>query len=96
MKITIEYDGATDVVQLSAVEVQALENDLLDPADWVKKAIAGKVSKCTKRMARAETQRLLADPDVDTMPADNDGLVASAVAVPNYKNRVARDAAEAS
>tara|TARA_Y100000296_G_C5047712_1_gene193172 strand:+ start:330 stop:626 length:297 start_codon:yes stop_codon:yes gene_type:complete len=94
MKIEIEYNGKRTNVTLDKADVLALENDLLDPADWVMKAIAGKVNNCKKRMVKAEVERLKADSTVTSMPATDNDLVLSAVAAPGYMNRVARDAKE--
>jgi len=92
MKITIEYNEQIVSVTLDNADVLALENDLLDPADWVMKALSGKVNNCKKRMTAAEVSRLKADPTVTLMPATDDELVVSAVAAAGYKNRTARDA----
>jgi len=102
LKITVEYKGQSFTRTISGTDLQALENDLRDvgdmddPSDIVGWIFAGpfqgKINNCAKRMAKAEVDRLKADPAVDTMPATDDALVESAAAAPGYKNRSARDA----
>ena len=95
MKITIELNGVTTVKQLTATELKAWEDRLLDPVDWVVKAIDGQTNHNMKKMSGREVSRLQQDPGTATMPATMEGLVESAVAQPGYKNRMTRDAEHA-
>ena len=102
LKVTVKYKGQSFTRTISGTDLQALENDLRDVGDmddpsdivgWIFAGpFAGKINNCAKRMAKAEVDRLKADPAVDTMPATDDALVESAAAAPGYKNRSARDA----
>ena len=102
LKITIEYKGNTFTKSVDGNALKALENDLRDTGDmddpsdivgWIFAGpFQGKINNCSKRMAKAEVDRLKADPAVTTMPATDDALVESAAAAPGYKNRSARDA----
>tara|TARA_Y100000310_G_C20506728_1_gene726761 strand:- start:113 stop:439 length:327 start_codon:yes stop_codon:yes gene_type:complete len=102
LKITVEYKGQTFTKSVTGNPLLALENDLRDTGDmddpsdivgWIFAGpFQGKINNCAKRMARAETERLKADPAVTSMPATDDALVASAAAAAGYKNRAARDA----
>ena len=74
-------------------ELNALHNDLTSPADWVDEAIIGKISNCSKRMEREWKPKLQADPDVSSIPADRDALIALVLSRSDYQNRAARDAA---
>tara|TARA_R110002110_G_scaffold303010_1_gene517079 strand:- start:94 stop:360 length:267 start_codon:yes stop_codon:yes gene_type:complete len=74
-------------------ELNALHNDLTSPADWVDQAIIGKISNCSKRMEREWIPKLQADPDVSSIPADRDALIALVLSRSDYQNRAARDAA---
>ena len=78
---------------LTATEESVLKNDLLDPQDWVAKAIDGKVANCTKRMIAEWLPKLYADESVAQIPASEDEIVALVVARDDYKNRADRDAA---
>jgi hypothetical protein len=79
---------------LTTTEETVLLNDLLDIQDWVDGAIDGKVSKCRKRMIAEWQPKLTADPEVESIPADDDKLIALIVARDDYKTRTERDAAE--
>ena len=102
LKVTVKYKGQSFTRTISGTDLQALENDLRDvgdmddPSDIVGWIFAGpfqgKINNCAKRMAKAEVDRLKADPAVTSMPATDDALVESAAAAPGYKNRSARDA----
>ncbi len=102
LTITVEYKGKTFTKSVDGSALKALENDLRDTGDmddpcdvvgWIFAGpFAGKINNCAKKMARAEVERLKADPAVTTMPATDDALVESAAAAPGYKNRSARDA----
>ena len=78
---------------LTSTEETVLLNDLLDIQAWVDTAIDGKVNNCKKRMIRDWHPKLTADPDVESIPADDDKLIAVIIARDDYKTRVERDAA---
>jgi hypothetical protein len=86
--------AVTVTVNISDADEKAMLNDLLDIDDWVQQAVVGKINNCKKRMAIEATAVLKADASVETMPATDDGLIDALLARPDYKNRVARDAAE--
>jgi hypothetical protein len=77
---------------LTATEESVLKNDLLDPQDWVAKAIDGKVANCTKRMIAEWLPKLYADESVTQIPASEDEIVALVVARDDYKNRADKEA----
>jgi len=79
---------------LTTTEESVLKNDLLDVQDWVTKAIDGKVNNCKKRMIAEWLPKLYADDSVDSIPADEDEVVAMIVARDDYKDRVAREKKE--
>ena len=80
---------------ISTIEESVLKNDLLDIQDWWDKALVGKINNCKKRMIQQWHPKLMADPSVESIPANEDDLVALIVARDDYKNRVERDAAQA-
>ena len=77
---------------LTTTEKTVLLNDLLDIQDWVDRAIDGKINNCKKRMIAEWHPRLTADPDVETIPADDDKLIELIIARDDYKTRSERDA----
>jgi len=83
LKITVNISDADQLI---------LKNDLLDIDQWVKDAVRGKVNQCKKRMIREWQPRLMADPAVDTIPANESAFIEMVAARPDYKNRVNREA----
>ena len=79
---------------LTITEETLLKNDLLDIQKWVDGAIDGKVNNCKKRMLAEWNPKLKADPDVETIPANDDDLIAMIVARDDYKTRLERDPPE--
>ena len=77
---------------LTSMEESVLKNDLLDIQDWVDQAINGKVNNCKKRMLAEWNPKLTADPDVESIPANDDDLIALIIARDDYKNRATREA----
>ena len=76
---------------LTTTEESVLKNDLADVGVWVTGAIDGKVNNCKKRMTAEWIPKLMADESVDSIPADEDELIAMIVARDDYKNRADRD-----
>jgi len=77
---------------LTATEESVLKNDLLDVEVWVNGAIDGKVASCKKRMIAEWLPKLYADDSVDSIPANEDDMIAMVVARDDYKDRATRDA----
>ena len=84
----------TITINLTDAEEACLKNDLLDIDDWAQKAIKGKLNNCKKRLLREWTTKLLDDPTVATMPANETDLIALIMARPDYKDRAARERLE--
>ena len=78
---------------LTATEETVLKYDLVDIQEWVDAAIQGKINNCKKRLLREWNPKLTADPDVESIPADDDKLIELIVARDDYMTRVERDAA---
>jgi len=77
----------TLTVNISDHQEKVLLNDLLDIDAWVQGAVAGKLNKCSKRMSDQARYVLMADADVETMPATDQGLQEALLARDDYKNR---------
>ena len=80
-------------LDITDMECSILEDSLINVGTWVSGALAGKIANCKKRMVEEWLPRLYADPDVATIPADVDGIVAMVLGRDDYLNRVDRDAA---
>ena len=72
---------------LTTTEESVLKNDLHDIQDWVTKAIDGKIANCKKRMIAEWTPKLMDDDSVESIPANEDELIALIVARDDYQNR---------
>ena len=88
MKIKID---TRQIMEISDTDKKCLKNDLLDIEDWILKAIEGKINKCKKRLVREWYPKLMADPEVDSIPANEEDLVELVTSRPDYKNRVERE-----
>jgi len=82
-------------ITVSDVDMKILNNEIRDVNTWIQRAVEGKIASVKKRMLRDWTVRLNADPDVESIPANEDALINLIVARDDYKNRVQRDAEEA-
>lgn len=81
-------------IEISTADIKCLENDLLNIEDWINSAIRGKISKCKKRLVQEWQPRLLLDPDIRTIPADESALIDYITNRKDYKNREARERAD--
>ena len=77
----------TITVQISDDEEACLLNDLLDVEDWVQKAVKGKINNCRKRFIREWYPRLVADPVITSVPADEQQFITEVLARPDYRRR---------
>tara|TARA_R100001082_G_C4349508_1_gene153891 strand:+ start:1157 stop:1414 length:258 start_codon:yes stop_codon:yes gene_type:complete len=76
---------------LTTTEESVLKNDLMDVETWVNDAIDGKIANCKKRMIAEWLPKLYADSSVDSIPANEDDIIAMVVARSDYKNRSDRE-----
>jgi len=78
-------------IELTDQQIKILENDLLDVGQWIQNAIAGKCSKCKKRLLIEWQPKLLADPSITSLPGTEKELIDLILLHPDYKNRTDRD-----
>lgn len=83
----------TITVTLTDEQVSLLEYDVLDIDQWVQDAVTGRVHYSAHALAEEARAVLMADPDVDTMPAKPDALIAAYLQRPSYQNRKQREQA---
>lgn len=81
-------------ITLTDADLLRLDHDILDPEQWARDMIAGKIAACATRLETEARAVLAADPDVDSVPSDPDALITVYTARPDYKNRKQRDADE--
>ena len=92
----------TKTVSLTDLQQNILKNDLYSAADnagldtWIQNAVDGKINNCWKRMQSEWTTKLMNDDSfTDAIPSNQADFVALVIARDDYKNRKARDDAEA-
>ena len=78
-------------MEISQADLKCLKNDLLDPEDWFVKALEGKINNCKKRLIREWHPKLMADPNVDTIPANEEEFINFVTSRSDYKNRAERE-----
>jgi hypothetical protein len=82
-------------VTISDMNMKILANELLDVDDWIQMAMDGKLQSVKTRMIADWHIKLLADPDVESIPAHDDALINMVLARDDYKTAVQREAEEA-
>lgn len=66
-------------IELSDVEVAALKHAMTDPQEWTENAIRERARLAMQQVVEAETQRMIADPNVTTIPATAEEIVINAI-----------------
>jgi len=79
--VTLFPDGL-DLTDIDSKCILAYVQDL---EDWVIGALLGQINRGKKRMLREWKSIIIADPDVSTMPATEEGLINMIVARDDYK-----------
>ncbi len=86
--------GNNVIMEISVIDLKCLENDLLDPEDWFRQALLGKINNCKKRLISEWHPKIMADPEVTSIPGDEEGLLNLIFSHPDYKTRVEKDKEE--
>ena len=77
-------------VNLTDEQVKILEHELLDIDEWVQEAVNGRLNYTLNVLADEAREVLIADPDVTSIPANREALVATRMARSDYRNRKKR------
>ena len=86
----------TITVSINDTDEKVMKNDLLDLDQWVQDAVTGKINNCWKRFQQEWTTKLMNDESfTDAIPSNKTDFVALVTARADYKNRKARDDADA-
>lgn len=75
-------------------EEKLLKDYILDPKDWIDKAILGKINKSVSEGAKRRKTEL-EKKGVTNMPSSDIEIMRNAFTDPDYKNRETRDMEEA-
>ena len=81
-------------IEVSPEDLACLNNDLLNPEQWILDAIKGKVNNCKKRLINDWTQRFRQDPTIDQIPTSEIAFLVMVFEHPDYVTRIERDAIE--
>ena len=65
-------------VTLTDAEDKALRYVAIDPQDWIDNAVHNRCRIAIDEIYNAEVERMVADPNVTTIPADKEAVVLSA------------------
>ena len=74
-------------VEIEDLDAAVLQNDLLDVEEWLRKAVDGKIKQSKKRLLAAWIPKMMADTEVQSLPADEKGLIALILRRSDYKSR---------
>jgi hypothetical protein len=78
-------------IEISDSDIKCLQNDLLNIEDWINEAIQGKINNCKKRLIAEWHPKLIADPDIESIPGDEAGLINFITSHKDYSNRYQRE-----
>lgn len=65
-------------IELNDIEVAALKHVMGDPREWTQNAISERARIAAVEIVERETARMIADPNVTTIPATADEIVLNA------------------
>ncbi len=68
----------TYTVELTDIEVKALQYVALSVQDWIDSAVKGRCQAAMQEIFEVEYKRMMADPSVTQMPADLESFVEQA------------------
>jgi hypothetical protein len=74
-------------VEISDLDEKVLQHDLLEVQRWIQDAVNGKINNVKKRLLKEAQEKLFSDPEVDSIPATEEGLLTLYFSRPYYKNR---------
>tara|TARA_R110002074_G_scaffold217499_1_gene387911 strand:- start:167 stop:457 length:291 start_codon:yes stop_codon:yes gene_type:complete len=83
---TIELD-------ISDLDWKVLEHGDVDPVGWLKNCVRVRVKNITKEVVKEEQERLIADPNITTIPATIEEILESHFNQKGYKNGAKKFAA---
>ena len=80
-------------ITLEDIDEQVLNSQLFDIKEWLQGALTGKINNVKTRLLLEAQGMLIADPEIDTLPASEDGILELYFSRPYYKNREEREEA---
>ncbi len=68
----------TFIITLTDIEIIALSHVMADPQEWTQNAISNRARIAGEEIVASETARMLADPNITTIPATADEIIMAA------------------
>jgi hypothetical protein len=65
-------------IELTEVEIKALSYVMADPEQWTQNAISERARIASEELVARETARMLADPNITTIPATAEEIIMAA------------------
>lgn len=78
-------------IEIDELDEKILQHDLLSVQEWIQGAVDGKISNVKKRLLKEAQEKLFNDPEIQSIPSSEAGLIELYFSRPYYKNRVTRD-----
>jgi len=78
-------------IEISDLDEKVLQHDLLDVQKWVQDAANGKINNVKKRLLKEAQEKLFSDPEVQSIPASEEGCLELYFSRPYYKKRETRE-----
>lgn len=78
-------------IALEDIDEQVLNSQLFDIKEWLQGALTGKINNVKTRLLLEAQDMLIEDPEIDTLPASEDGILELYFSRPYYKTRSQRD-----
>ena len=81
-------------LELQEIEWQILQDEIVDPENWINGFIAERIRRQRDYIIAKEQQTLIDDPTVETIPASEQGILESYFGREGYQTRAEQVAAE--
>ena len=83
-------------ITLTEFDYKVLQHQLISAEEWSQLALDGKINNVKKRLLREAQEALIADEEIDIIPATTEGLLELYFSRSYYKDRQQREVEEQS
>jgi hypothetical protein len=81
-------------ITITEFDQEVLEHQLLNVQEWVQAALEGKINNVKKRLLKESQEALLGDEEIESIPANTEGLLKLYFSRPYYQNRKEKETEE--
>ena len=81
----------TFTITITDTDIALLKDNLIDIQLWLEGAVRGKTNNCWNRFKKEWTQKLMDDPNIESIPANKEGLVKAVLTRNDYKNKLEKE-----